>query len=349
MTSLAGQTHWRTDVVIIAPFFDGPADKWLDDFVEPCGYVFKKLRRFAREQSWHMRGKTTPLAEWREFLGYARRAFAERPDILVTAFPQLAFAAAFWKRVRFSRMPIIAWAFNLGSTQNKAKGFLAGLLLRSVDFFVVQSSEERVRYADWLGLPEGRFRFVPLQCGDRTLPRAEETQEPYLLAMGSAGRDYETLLKATQDFSGRMIVIAKEDIVARLPKRDNIAYLSNLTMRECEDYLAKARLNVVPVANTDTASGQVTFLLSMAYGVATIATDCPGTRDYLNDGVDALTPPHGDADALREAIESLWRDHVRREDIAANGKAAWASKFNDEAAARAFKDLLDSVAQRSAA
>lgn len=349
MTTLAGQTQGRTDVVIIAPFFDGPASAWLDDFVQPCGYVFKKVQRFVREQSWHTRGKTTPLAEWREFLAYARRAFAERPDILVTAFPQLAFAAALWKRLRFSRVPIIAWAFNLGSTQNKAKGFLAGLLLRSVDLFVVHSNEERTRYAGWLGLPEERFRFVPLQCGDRVLARAEEAQAPYLLAMGSAGRDYETLLKATEDFTGRMIIITKEEIAASLPKRENITYLSNLTMRECEEYLAKARLNVVPVSNMDTASGQVTFLLSMAYGVATIATDCPGTRDYLNDGVDALTPPHGDAQAMREAIELLWRDDARREEIAAAGKKAWATNFNDEAAAAAFKELLDSVAPRAAA
>lgn len=348
MTTLAGQTRGETNVVIIAPFFDGGADKWLDDFVQPCGYAFKKVKRFVREQSWHGRGKTTPFSEWREFLNYVRRAFAERPDILVTAFPQLAFAAAFWKRVRFSRMPIIAWAFNLGSTQNKIKGFLAGLLLRSVDLFVVHSTEERARYANWLGLPERRFRFVPLQCGDRNLARTEETDEPYLIAMGSAGRDYETLLKATENFSGRVVIIAKSEIVDALPQRDNVTYLSNLTMRECEERLAKARLNVVPVDNMDTASGQVTFLLSMAYGVATIATDCPGTRDYLDDGATALTPPHGDGVALRDAIELLWRDDARREEIAANGKKAWATKFNDEAAAAALKDLLDSVAPRAA-
>lgn len=349
MTTLAGQTRGETNVVIIAPFFDGEADKWLDDFVQPCAYSFQKVKRFVREQSWHGRGKTTPASEWREFMGYARRAFAKRPDVLVTAFPQLAFAAAFWKRVRLNRMPIIAWAFNLGSTQNKIKGFLAGLLLRSVDLFVVHSTEERARYARWLGLPERRFRFVPLQCGDRNLTREEDADAPYLIAMGSAGRDYETLLRATEDFTGRVVIIAKPEIVEALPKRDNVTYLSNLTMLECEELLARARLNVVPVDNMDTASGQVTFLLSMAYGVATIATDCPGTRDYLNDGTDALTPPHGDANALRDAIELLWRDDVRREEIAANGKTAWATKFNDEAAAAAFKGLLDSVAPRAAA
>lgn len=349
MTTLSRQTPAQTNVVIIAPFFDGAADKWLDDFVQPCGYAFKKVKRFVREQSWHTRGKATPLSEWREFLGYASRAFAERPDVLVTAFPQLAFAAAFWKRVRFSRMPIIAWAFNLGSTQNKIKGFLAGLLLRSVDLFVVHSTEERSRYASWLGLPEGRFQFVPLQCGDRNLPRNEEADEPYLISMGSAGRDYATLLRATEGFTGRLVIIAKPEMVDALPKRDNVTYLSNLTMLECEERLARARLNVVPVDNMDTASGQVTFLLSMAYGVATIATDCPGTRDYLNDGIDALTPPHGDASALRDAIELLWRDDARREEIAANGKRAWAARFNDEAAAAAFKELLDSVAPRAAA
>ena len=333
-----------TKVVMIAPMFQKADARWLDDFVEAPGFIFQKIQRARRELSWHQRGPVTEPGEWAEFIGYARRAFAQKPDVLVTVFPQLAFTAALVKRFTFRRTPIIAWAFNLGSTANRLKGRLAGFVLRSVTVFVVHSNEERTRYANWLGLPEDRFQFIPLQRGAPKYGRAEDTDAPFILAMGSAGRDYETLVSATEDFPGKVLIIAKPQLTDGLARRENIEFQSGLTLDECDQLLAKARINIVPVANLDTASGQVTFLRSLGQGVATIATDCPGTRDYLTDGKDALIVPPRDAAAMRTAINALWRDDDRREEIAEAGVETWRERFSDEAVADAFRTLLGRVA-----
>lgn len=331
------------NVVIIAPWFESAGQVWLDDFVRSGDYVFRKLLRAGVARSWHERGATTPAAEWREFFGYARRAIAGRPDIVITLFPPLAMATSVWKQLTFSKSRIIAWAFNLGSTGGRLKGRIAGFLLRAVDLFVVHSSAERRVYSDWLGLPERRFRFVPLQRGGRAFSREENNEAPYILALGSAGRDYETLLKATADFPGRVVIVAKESIIESLGARPNVEFKSHLTMEECEKLMAGARLCVIPVGNLDTASGQVSFLMSMSYGVATIVTDCPGARDYISDGRDGvLTPPH-DAAAMRAAITALWNDASRRETIGREGEKTWAERFSDEGAARALREALDDI------
>lgn len=331
------------EVVIIAPWFDREGQAWLDDFVRSSAYAFRKLLRPGAAQSWHERGATTPASEWREFFAYARRAFAGRPDIVVALFPPLALAAAFWKRATFSRARIIAWAFNLGSTSGWLKGKLTGAVLRAVDLFVVHSSAERRAYSSWLGLPEKRFRFVPLQRGGCAFARTENNETPYLLALGSAGRDYETLLKATEDFAGRVIIVAKDAIIASLRAQPNVEFKSGLTMEECEKLMAGARLCVIPIGNLDTASGQVSFLMSMSYGVATIATDCPGTRDYIEDGRDGLLVPPHDAARLKAAIDTLWSDAARRQSVGDEGRRTWAEKYSDEGAAAAFRRALDDV------
>lgn len=330
-------------VVIIAPWFDSEGQVWLDDFVRSGAYAFRKLLRPGAAQSWHQRGATTPASEWKEFFAYARRTFAARPDIIVTLFPPLALAAAFWKRATFSRARIIAWAFNLGSTGGWLKGKLTGLVLRAVDLFVVHSSAERRAYSSWLGLPEKRFRFVPLQRGGCAFARQENNEAPYLLALGSAGRDYQTLLKATAGFAGRVVIVAKDAIIDSLSPQPNVEFRSGLTMEECEKLMAGARLCVIPIDNLDTASGQVSFLMSMSYGVATIATDCPGTRDYIDDGCDGLLVPPHDAARLKAAIDTLWDDAARRQSVGDAGRRTWADKFSDEGAAAELRRALDDV------
>lgn len=332
------------EVVIIAPWFDSEGQVWLDDFVRSSAYAFRKLLRPGAAQSWHERGATTPASEWKDFFAYARRAFAGRPDIVIALFPPLALAAAFWKRATFSRARIIAWAFNLGSTNGWLKGKLTGVVLRAVDLFIVHSSAERRVYSSWLGLPERRFKFVPLQRGGRAFVREEDGETPYLLALGSAGRDYDTLLKATADFPGRVIIVAKDSVIESLSPRPNVDFKSHLTMEECEKLMAGARLCVIPIDNLDTASGQVSFLMSMSYGVATIATDCPGTRDYIDDGRNGVLAPPRDAERLKAAIDTLWNDAARRGSIGREGQKTWAEKYSDEGAAAALRQALDDVA-----
>ncbi|MBI1366156.1 MAG: glycosyltransferase [Alphaproteobacteria bacterium] len=338
----------RLNVLVLAPMFDGADSKWLDDFVCSELYAIEKAYRRRKQRSWHQRGARTPLAEWIEFLDYARRAFARKPDIIVTVFPAVAFAVAVWKRVLFRRTPIIAWAFNIGSTASALKGRLAGIVLRGVDLFVVHSREERQHYARWLDLPVERFRFVPLQRGGRKFQRKEETSQPYMLAMGSAGRDYQTLIDATRDLGARVVIVAKQDVLRPLKPHSDVEFCSNLSMSKCEELLSAARLNVVPISNVDTASGQVTFLMSLCYGVPTVATDCPGTRDYLTNGHDALLVPAGDAGALRSAIKWLWTNESERARIGQNGLRTWKERFSDPPAAAALEETLEFVRSRTA-
>jgi glycosyltransferase involved in cell wall biosynthesis len=191
-----------------------------------------------------------------------------------------------------------------------------------------------------LRLPESRFEFFPLQRGQMPVVREEDISSPYLLAMGSAHRDYQTLISAVQKLGIQTLIVTRPDIAASLPKPANVKFLSDLSHLECLKLLARARLSVTPINNLSTASGQVTFVEAMRLGVPVVATRCPGTDGYIDhqkNGV--LVEPFDEMD-LTNNIDKMWYDSAFRTGIAKAGKITAAERFSDEAAAERLRKLL---------
>lgn len=341
----------RKRILILAPFFagggvgaGGGSNAWIDDFCHRTDLEFNKAPYPKQPESWHNRGAVTPLIEWLRHFDYVRRGMAWKPDCIITSFPQLAFAAAVLLPLMGKPgARLVAWNFNLGSLAGRWKGRLAGMALRRVDRFIVHAQGEIGSYAKWLGIREEKFRFVPLQRGGITEIQPSPISGPYIVSMGSANRDYRTLADAVIGTGIKTVIIAKKTLIEMLPEHPDLIKLSGLTQDECLSILSGAVLNIAPLAPTQTASGQVTFITSMRMGIPTIATDCVGTVDYIRDGETGLLVPPGDAKALRTAIESFWRDEGYRSRIGVAGKQYAEEHFSDEAAGRYLSQVIDEV------
>ncbi len=324
----------------------GEDGRWIDDFApEASGYAFEKIAPPAEAIDWHSRGAVSSRAEWKAHFLHVREAFRADPAVIVTNFPQLALAAATEKALRRSRVRIVGWSYNLGDISSAVKGRLSGLFLRRAERLIVHSTEEIGRYARWHGLPEERFRFVPLQVGALE-PREPDRDRPFAIAMGSAGRDYRTLMAAARGFEGRLVVIAKPSLLEGLEIPPNVEVRSGLTLEECRDLNARALFSVTPIANLDTASGQVTFIASMALGCPVIATTCPGSRDYLTAGRDALMVEPFEEDALRIAMNRLWSDEAERRRLGRAAYETWQRCYSDPKAGENLVRILDEVTDR---
>lgn len=330
-------------ILILAPFF-GKEGAWIDDFCDRSDLEFWKAPYARRPASWHQRGPVTPLAEWLEHLDYVRLAMRWQPDCIVTSFPQLALVAALLLPLAGKPSTgLIAWNFNLGSLTNRWKGRLAGRLLRRVDRFIVHASSEISSYANWLGIEENKFRFVPLQRGMIAELAPSPIEGRYIVSMGSANRDYPTLVEAVLGTGIKTVIISKQYLIDRLPNHPGLVKLSGLTQEECDSILAGAEINVVPIRSTRTAAGQVTFITSMRMGVPTVATRCVGTVDYIQDGLTGLLVLPEDAESLRRAIASLWHDHDLKFRIGTAGRVYGEQFLSDEAAGRSLSQIIDEV------
>lgn len=334
------------DVVIVHPksHSDGP---WIDDFVDASEPMrFRKVAPPAATQSWHSRGARTPLKDWLIYLRHGLSAMTSGADVVVTNFPQLAFTCCLWKMLLFRRTRVVGWSFNFGGAARSRLAPVFGRVFRAADRLIVHSRIEIDTYAEAFGLPEDKFLFVPLQRGRIELDESEAVaypDEPYLIAMGSAQRDYGTLFDAVRDLDTKVLVIAKPEAVEGLDVPENTELRSGLSMNACLMLAKRSVLMAVPVAPTATAAGQVTFIAAMQLGVPLVATDCVGTADYLTDGETALMVDMSDPAGMRSAIARILDDPALADRLSRQAQAKWKADYSDEAAGRNLADVLRAV------
>jgi len=105
--------------------------------------------------------------------------------------------------------------------------------------------------------------------------------------MGTAQRDYRLLFGVLAELRYPTTIVAGAHAVAGLTVPPNVTVRSGLTPQQCFELSQRARLNVIPVANQTTASGQVTLLDAMMFARPAIITSCPASIDYVTHGKDA--------------------------------------------------------------
>lgn len=329
--------RWAT----VAPFIETPAERWLAPFVDATRHDLHVISR-GRARSWHANIKgVTGLTEWLDYQRLARRAWKADADGVITVFPQLAVAAGLQKRLRRNRRPLVCWCLNIGRLYPGVKRSLARYALSAADCCVVHARRECDNYSAWLGLPRERFEFVPLQKGYIEPTHAENVENPFVLSMGSAHRDYQTLFDAIRPLNLRTVVVTSPRCLDGLDVPACVEVRSGLSYAECLVLAQQARLNVVPVSNDDTASGQVTVVDAMWLARPVIATRCLGTEDYIADGKDGYLVAPGDADELRRTVAMLWDDNALRARVGSVARNRATTDFSDEMAGAALTRVLD--------
>jgi hypothetical protein len=320
------------------------AAQWLFPFAARAGRTFEVVP--AHYDVGKLLGAQTTGTLWREYFAHSSRAWriaeaGPEPYGFITTFPQLAMTTAFHKRLRRSRAPLVAWNFNLGALYGGLKGFFARHTADGgIDRYIVHSAAEIDRYAHWLRLPGDRFHFVPLQLPTEPVVLDEDERSPFLLAMGSARRDYDLLCRVVGPLGIPTTIVAAAHAVEGIAVPSNVTVLSGLTRHQCDELTQRARLCVVPVLNDETASGQVTLITSMMYGRATIATRCIGSEDYVEDRVDGWLIAPQSEDEMRNAIVKLWGDAQTRGTMGAAARRRVCTQLNDVSTGKRLDAIL---------
>ena len=317
-------------------------DPWLTGFVpDNLGLSFEAVPACQH----HRLGATESIRGWLDHLNHGRqiwqRAQRSREQCgILTCFAQLAVSVGLCKRLTLRRTPVIAWTFNVANLYMDFRRHLARKALERVDRFVVHSIEEVAACSRWLDFPEERFRFVPLQRPVWPITQMEDERQPFLLSLGSAKRDYRLLFSVVAELGYRTIVVAAKYAVEGLRIPQNVEIRSNLSFEDCLALEQRARVVAIPIANTTTASGQVTLVDAMMLGRPIVATACPGIRDYMTDGHEGILVNPGDHDALKAALQSLWEDRRLRSSLGTAARKRAMERYTDEAAGKVLGDVL---------
>jgi glycosyltransferase involved in cell wall biosynthesis len=216
-----------------------------------------------------------------------------------------------------------------------------------VDRVVYFSRNQRAVYRDLLGIPDERLAYVPYGVDhERFAPPTDGLGDGgdggYVLAVGrDRGRDWATLLDAVRGSDLAIKVACRPEDLSGLDVPPNVEVLGYVGPDAYRDLTARARVVAVPTRVLAYPSGQSVALEAMAMARCCVVTDTPAMRDYLDDGVDALLVPPGDAGALRAALERAAGDGELRRRIGAAGRAAVERTFNARAMWAAVAAVLD--------
>ncbi len=332
--------------VLFVAWFLRPERTWLGEYLNTenyeCGYIGLNIKPDITQ-------KRTGALKWLMYFRLAAKArwhmFFNRYDLVVTSFPQVGFAMSFMQWLFRDTTPHIVWLFNMGHAYQGLTQKLSKRFLRSVSRFIVYSNQERTAYSKTLELPIERFVFTPLTISKITRQEYSGTREKnklpehFISALGSSSRDYASLFKAIEDLPVHLVVVTHPYAVEGLPMPPNVTLLQSISQYDYLSIIAESDICVIPVSNKDTASGQMTFIQSLALETPCIATRCIGTEDYINDGENALFVEMGDVEGLKKAIQRVSTDEALRQKLITQGLEYAQQYLFDDAGSR----LLDKL------
>ncbi|MGE5281285.1 MAG: glycosyltransferase family 4 protein [Chloroflexota bacterium] len=262
-------------------------------------------------------------------------------------YSDLLAGIAIRRRPGGGRTPIV-----IGECQWKLGGsrldrMATRLGLRALDgpriAYCVLTRWERERFAATWGVAPERVFVTPychtLSDADLAAPTSTEGG---VFAGGNSLRDYAPLVAAAAELD-EPVTLATKLLDGPLPA--NVT-AGPVPYERFFELLRNARVVVVPLAGReDRTAGQQTYLNAMALGKATIVTDSPGVREYVEDGRTGLVVPPGDAEALREALRWVLdpenADAVERMRAAAKQTAR--TTFSPERYAQSLLDVADAI------
>jgi glycosyltransferase involved in cell wall biosynthesis len=229
----------------------------------------------------------------------------------------------------------------------RRKGFwkwLARVLYRRVDFFLVNSRYDIQLTSRLYEIPERRFAFQPFV---RTAPATGEPQDIYLfedkrsfiLSFGGNARDYGTFFRAIEGTSLHAIVVARQYNLEGLTIPDNVRAFCNIPLEECDKLVRKCKYTVFTFDGSEPSCGQISIVTSFMLGKPTICTDWIGVRDYVSDGENGLLVKMRDPDDLRKKMMQLAENKQLYERLS-EGAHLWASQ---NAAPSVLQQQLDKL------
>ncbi|TWU56881.1 D-inositol-3-phosphate glycosyltransferase [Rubripirellula tenax] len=270
---------------------------------------------------------------WKPGNGYVT-LFSQRPAILGAL--KMAWLA--------KRGPTVAWDFNLGSTPGGIRQFLARMMLKKTDVFVVNSTHERHVYSKWLNLPIERFYFCHYQKPRIDLGERVPADPPYIAAVGSACRDYRTLAIAAEKLRIPTVIVCAPFQAEHIPKNDYVTVKTGQTAEQCHRLIQSATIHVVPLESDETCTGHVTVAEGMWLGTPIVTSNSIGLQDYVDDGNTTLGFQSGNVDQLTEKLSLLLGDRELRDRLSRAAYQFACDHYTDEVAGRHLRTVLDRAA-----
>ncbi len=233
-------------------------------------------------------------------------------SVLVSHGPLLALYSEYLARPAASQALHLVFSFNFTDLPTGIRRSLLRRYLRRVDRLVVASAIERALYSDYFELEVDRIDLLlwGIQPPVQELTKAARfSDRPYICAIGSQARDYNTLMEAMRRIPYiKLVLVATPDSLPQRIVPANVKVLTNIPLADAMNVLAHSMFMVLPLRDSTVPCGHVTAVCAMHMGKAILSTDSTGLSDYLIDGTNAEFFSPNNPKELAEKIQHLFSE-----------------------------------------
>jgi glycosyltransferase involved in cell wall biosynthesis len=293
-------------------------------------------------------GKESDLVFMDNFLpnkNYCRRLIGDRKKIsaLLISNPSTKTLFFLFALRIFGLVPYKVFVFDLilKYPQTAFERLVAkakGVVINTIDFIFVIHKDTN-GYENFYGLNAQRFIYIPFKANNFDFCHQLDAKEgDYIVALGASQRDYRTLVEAAKLIEEKVVIVCSDENA----KNNNADlgdgyYPPNLTRikdfvdsKRWYQYLAESKFVVVPIRSAAIQpAGISVYLEAMMVKKAVIVSEGASTNLILQNGLNAITVPAGDAAKLAFAINKLNNDSQLRSSIAQAGYDYALSLGND--------------------
>lgn len=130
------------------------------------------------------------------------------------------------------------------------------------------------------------------------------------------------------------------ELTKRLGLEDKVEYRGRIHHDETVKYYQAATIYCLPSHGEPAAN---TLLEAMSCGLPIVATRSGGITDMVSDGKSGILVPHGDPDALSEALIGLLKDEGKRKEIGLFNRLLIEERFSIKSLVDKIEDVYKSV------
>lgn len=255
-------------------------------------------------------------------------AFWQKGEFYFTTAENVGFPLAFLLKFR-PRARHVMIGHKISAVKKRLAAKIFNLFSR-IDHMICYSVKQ-VDYArDYLHVPERKLNRINFQVDPDFFEPSpvSENHGSDIVSVGRELRDYATLFDAVAGTDLTATVVAsspwskRRDRTKRRSVPPNVRLISGLAYRELKDLYQNCRIVVVPLLPVDSPAGVTSILEAQAAGKPVVVSATPGIADSILPGINAITVPCRDAQALRSALQRLMRDKNDRESLGAAGRRA---------------------------
>lgn len=273
----------------------------------------------------------------------------QQPSLLVSHGPRPAYYGARMAQLLQPSLPHLVYSFNFTNLPTGYQHKTMAKAYQQPDRFVVYSTLEKKLYAQYFDIAPERIDMLHWSVHAPSVPTDEApiVKGDYICALGSQGRDYETLFAAMRRLRHiQLVVVATAEGLQHLTIPDNVKVFTQIPLTQAHNILTHSRFMIVPLRDSQVPCGHVTIVSGMFFKKAMIVTNSEGVHDYVQDNHTGILFEPKEVTDLAEKIEQLWNDRAQAERLAQAGYAFAQKNCTEQSVIHYFSNYLNQLERR---